>query len=311
MVVALGGNAILPADHQAPLAEQYGALERACERLLPIIGQGHQVVITHGNGPQVGNLLIQQEEAARLVPPLPLDLCIAMTQVQMGTMVQQVLTNQLRRFGIQREVVTLVSHFLVARDDPDFRTPSKPVGPFLTEEEKRLAETRGHTVHRIGHGPRPYRRVVASPAPLRFLERHVLKTLFDSPAIVIAAGGDGVPVVLDENGAYHGVEAVIDKDRSAERLAEVVLADTMLILTNVTHAYLRYGTPQQTALSSVTLEEARRYLTEGHFARGSMAPKVEACVRFLEYGGDVAIIAALDDAAEALQGSAGTRFTRS
>jgi carbamate kinase len=309
IVVALGGNAILPANAQATVAEQYAAVQRACDHLLPIVAEGHFLVITHGNGPQVGNLLIQQEEASASVPALPLDLCVAMTQGQIGTMVQQVLTNRLRAVGIGREVVTLVSHFLVDAGDPDFQALSKPVGPFLDEAARRQAESRGLTVRKVGRdAERPYRRVVASPMPLRFLEKRVLKTLVDSGAVVIAAGGGGIPVVMDAEGGYRSVEAVIDKDLAAEKLAEVVLADTLVILTDVPKVYLRYGTRDQTALDRVTLAEARGYLRDGHFGQGSMAPKVEACAQFLEYGGDEAVIAALDAAGAALRGEVGTRF---
>lgn len=311
MVVALGGNAILPASTRGTVEEQYAAVQRACDHLLPIVAEGHFLVIAHGNGTQVGNLLIQQEAASASVPALPLDLCVAMTQGQIGTMVQQVLTNRLRAVGIGREVVTLVSHFLVDAGDPDFQELSKPVGPLLDEAARREAESRGLALRKVGRGAeRAYRRVVASPAPLRFLEKRVLKTLVDSGAVVIAAGGGGIPVVTDAEGGYRSVEAVIDKDLAAEKLAEVVLADTLVILTNVPRVYLRYGTKEQMGLDRVTLVEARRYLREGHFGQGSMAPKVEACAQFLEYGGDEAVIAALDATGAALRGEAGTRFTR-
>lgn len=311
VVIALGGNAILPADQEATLAGQYAAIARACDQIVPIIAQGHLVVITHGNGPQVGSLLIQQEVAASQAPALPLDLCVGMTQGQIGTMLQQVLTNRLRALNIQREVVTLVSHFLVDAGDPDFQALSKPIGPFLTEAGRQSAEARGAVVRRVGRDPaHPYRRVVPSPMPLRLLEKRVLKTLVDDGAVVIAAGGGGIPVVMDDAGAYRSVEAVIDKDLAAEKLAEVMLADTLLILTDVQKVYLRYGTGEQMALERVTLEEARSYLREGHFGRGSMAPKVEACAQFLEYGGDTAVIAALDAAEAAWRGESGTRFVR-
>lgn len=311
IVIALGGNAILSASHEASLAEQYAAIARACDQIVPIVAEGNLVVITHGNGPRVGNLLLQQEVGASLAPALPLDLCVGMTQGQIGTMLQQVLTNRLRGLNVQREVVTLVSHFLVDGGDPDFRAMSKPIGPYLTEDAGRDAERRGIVVKSLGKDPaRPYRRVVRSPMPLRLLEKRVLKTLVDDGAVVIAAGGGGIPVVMDSEGAYRSVEAVIDKDLAAEKLAEVMLADTMLILTDVRQVYLRYGTQEQAALERVTLEEARRYQREGHFGQGSMGPKVQACVEFLEYGGDVAVIAALDSAEAALRAEAGTRFVR-
>ena len=309
IVVGLGGNAILRDGERGTVEEQFRNMERACTYLVPLIRDGHRLILTHGNGPQVGNLLIQQEEAEAIVPMQPLDICVGMTQGQVGTMLQQALTNALREAGIQRDVVTVISHFLVGADDPDFQVFSKPVGPFLTEELKEQYEARGHTVKEVRQGSeRPYRRCVASPAPLRLLEKRALKLLSDSGAVVVAAGGGGIPVVLDADGAYRKVESVIDKDLAGEKLAESVAADIYLILTDVEKVALDYGTDRQRDLDRVSISEARRYQQEGHFAKGSMGPKVLGCIQFIEFGGDVAIIAGLESAAKALAGEAGTHF---
>ena len=309
IVIGLGGNDILQDGQRGTVEDQFRNMERVCTYLVPLVREGHRLILTHGNGPQVGNLLIQQEEAEPIVPMQPLDICVGMTQGQVGTMLQQALTNALREAGIRRDVVTVISHFLVGADDPDFQVLSKPVGPFLTQELKEQYEVRGHTVKEVRQGSeRPYRRCVASPAPLRLLEKRALKLLSDSGAVVVAAGGGGIPVVLDADGAYHKVESVIDKDLAGEKLAESVAADIYLILNDVEKVALDYGTDRQRDLERVTLSEARRYYEEGHFAKGSMAPKVLGCIQFIEFGGDVAIIAGLESAARAVAGETGTQF---
>ena len=281
IVVALGGNAILQASQKGTTEEQLANLERACKHIVPLIQQGYSLVITHGNGPQVGNLLIQQAEAADFAPYQPMDICVAMTQAQIGTMIQEVLTNQLRAAGLQPNVVTLVSHFLVDREDPDFQVLSKPIGPFLSESLKVRYEQRyGHIIRKVNDDPqRPYRRVVPSPMPLRLQEKQALKGLVDTGAIVITGGGGGIPVVLDQEGQYKPIEAVIDKDLAGEKLAETLAADIYMVLTNVDKVYLNYGKPGQRALDTVSLDQARLYYSQGHFARGSMAPKVLACIQ--------------------------------
>ena len=309
IVIALGGNAILQDGEEGTAAEQFQNIERVCRYLIPLVQDQHRLILTHGNGPQVGNLLIQQEEAENIVPVQPLDICVGMTQGQIGTMLQQALTNALREAGIQRDVITVISHFLVSADDPDFQIFSKPVGPFLSREQKQRYEERGHAIREIRKGhDRPYRRCVASPAPLRLLEKRALKLLSDSGAIVIAAGGGGIPVVLDAEGAYRKVESVIDKDLADEKLAESVSADIYLILTDVEKVALNYGTDRQQELHRVSVSDARRYYQEGHFASGSMGPKVLSCIDFIEFGGEAAIITGLGSAAKAIAGDAGTRF---
>lgn len=312
IVVALGGNAILGKDELGTAERQYANLERACAHLVPLVREGHRLILTHGNGPQVGNLLIQQVEAAQFAPIQPMDVCVAMTQGQIGALLQRALTNQLRHAGIQRDVVTIVSQFLIDPADPDFETLSKPVGPFLTEALRRRYETRpGHVIRKIGKdSDRPYRRVVASPRPLRLIEKRALRALSDAGVIVVTAGGGGIPVAMEPHGEYRSIEAVIDKDLAAEKLAESVAADLFLVLTDVDRVALHYGTERQQLLDRVTLDEARTFYNAGHFAAGSMAPKVLACIQFIEYGGEAAIIAGLPAAVQALRGKSGTRFVR-
>ena len=310
VLIALGGNAIKQADERGTAEEQFRNVYRTCEHIIRIIKMGYHVIITHGNGPQVGNLLIQQEWAAEMVPPQPLDVCGAMTQGQIGYMIQQALTNKLKEEGLNIPVAAVVTQVLVDKDDPDFKDPSKPVGPFLTAEEaEKYAKERGWIIKKVKpFGDKPYRRVVPSPDPITIVEKEPIKRLVDSGVIVIASGGGGIPVVL-ENGKYVGVEAVIDKDLAGERLAEAVGADIFLILTDVEKVMLNYGKPDQKPIDVMTVSEAKRYLAEGHFPMGSMGPKVKACIRFVEEAkGEKAIITALDKGADALLGKTGTHI---
>mgnify|MGYP002641138273 CR=1 FL=1 len=309
IVVALGGNAILQESDVGTVQEQFQNIERACEHLIPIIRDGHRLIITHGNGPQVGNLLIQQEASQSIVPALPLDACVAMTQGQIGSMIQQALTNCLVSAGIQREVVTMVTHFSVDSTDPDFQEFSKPVGPFFDAETKAQHLANGHIVKEIRPGnDKPYRRTVPSPLPLRLLERNALKLLTESGSIVIAAGGGGIPLLRLDDDTFRTIEAVIDKDRAGEKLAESVIADIYMILTDVSAVSINYGTDKQEELSVVTASEGKRHFENGQFASGSMGPKVMSCLEFIEFGGDEAIIAGLESAADALAGLSGTHF---
>jgi carbamate kinase len=310
IVIALGGNAILKAHQKGIVQEQLKNIRITSEQILEMIAQGHKIVITHGNGPQVGNLLIQQEEAHSKVPVMPMDVCGAMSQGQIGYMLEQVLDNLLRASGINRDVLTVVTRVMVDNEDPAFQNPTKPVGPFYDAEAKERYENQGNYIIReVKPGnDRPFRRVVPSPKPLRILEAKALKRLADAGVIIIASGGGGIPVTMDSKGNYHGVEAVIDKDLAGEKLAEAIIADVLLILTDVDKVFLNFGTPKQKALDLVRLEEAKAYLKEGHFSSGSMGPKVEACTWFLEFGGERAIITSLDKASSALEGKSGTHF---
>jgi len=309
VLIALGGNAIKQPDEWGTYEEQMRNVYNTCRQIAEIARRGYEIVITHGNGPQVGNLAIQQEQAQHLVPPQPLHVLGAMTQGQIGYMIQQALRNVL---GDERPIVTIVTQVLVDRNDPDFQDPHKPIGPFYTEEEaKRLEREKGWRFRLVRPGAeKPWRRVVPSPQPLGIVEAPAIKRMVESGAIVIASGGGGIPVVRGEDGRLEGVDAVIDKDLAGEKLAEEVEADVLLILTDVEGAMLDYGKPTQRLIRRMTLEEAKAYMAEGQFPPGSMGPKVEACIRFLEYGGERAIIASLNQAVEALEGETGTQVVR-
>lgn len=277
--------------------------------MMKIIKRGYPIVITHGNGPQVGNLLIQQERSVREIPPQPLDVCDAMTQGQIGYMIQQTLVNELKDAGINRDVITLITQVMVDKEDPGFLNPTKPIGLFYSKIQKeKYGKHRGHVFQKVDMKGERYRRVVPSPNPLQILEDKVTKDLFESGVIVIASGGGGVPVILDDEGHIRGIEAVIDKDLAGEKLAESVDADLLMILTEVDQVYLNFGKKEQKGLRTLRLEEAKEYLGEGQFPAGSMGPKIEACIRFIEHGGEKAIITCLECADEALEGRGGTQI---
>ena len=309
VVIALGGNAILQRGQRGTYEEQMENVMKTAKQIVDIIEKGYEVVITHGNGPQVGALLLHMDAGQQVygIPAQPMDVAGAMTQGQIGYMIQQALHNELRKRGIERVVATIVTQTIVDKNDPAFQNPSKPVGPFYDEETaKKLAEEKGWTV--IEDAGRGWRRVVPSPDPRGHVEAPVIGDLVEKGFIVIASGGGGVPVV-EENGQLKGVEAVIDKDLAGERLAEEVNADIFMILTDVNGAAINYGKENELWLERATVDELRRYYEEGHFKKGSMGPKVLAAMRFVEWGGERAVIAALDRAVEALEGKTGTQVT--
>lgn len=310
IVIALGGNAILKAHQVGIVDEQLENIRISCEQILKMIANGHNIILTHGNGPQVGNLLIQQEEAHSTVPAMPMDVCGAMSQGQIGYMLEQVLHDLLRANGINRDILTVITQVVVDSKEPSFKNPTKPIGPFYNMETKtRHEKEKAYIIKEVKPGNhRPFRRVVPSPNPLRIIEARALKSLVDVGIIIIAGGGGGIPVTMDSKGNYHGVNAVIDKDLAGEKLAEAVIADLLIILTDVEKVFLNFGKPTQIALDLVQLDKVRVYQKEGHFSPGSMGPKVEACVRFLEFGGKEAIITSLDKASSALEGTSGTHF---
>jgi carbamate kinase len=311
IVIAVGGNAIKLPHRKGTYEEQFENVRLACKHIIEIIKKGFEVVVTHGNGPQVGNLLIQQEAGSSQVPVQPMDICSAMTQGQLGYLLQQALMNELKLNNLNLHVATMVTQILVDGEDPDFANPSKPVGPFYSRKTKgRLESERGYRMKQVlpNGEDEPFRRVVPSPDPIRILEVVALKTLVDSGTIVIAAGGGGIPVVLNDHGEFEGVEGVMDKDLAAEKLAEAVNADILMILTDVPKVKIHFGSPHEKDLDQISIEEAKRYLEEGHFWAGTMAPKILACVRFIEYGGEEAIIASLENAVEAIRGGGGTHI---
>jgi carbamate kinase len=316
LLVALGGNAIKQAHEKGTPEEQFANCRMTTKLLAEIVSRmddEDRLIITHGNGPQAGNLLVQQDKAKKVVPPQTMDIVGAMTQGQIGYMLQQTLVNYLKDRGLNVPVAAVVNQVLVNEDDPEFfgDVASKPVGNFLTEGEAHQLK-RGHPeyiVKRVKpNGERAWRRTVPSPDPIANVGSEGIKRMVDAGIIVIASGGGGIPVVLDEDGHYRGVEAVIDKDLAGERLAEVVNADTFLILTDVEKAKLNFSQPNEQEVGAITLSEAKEYLAEGHFLAGSMGPKVKACIRFLEWGGKKAVITSLDKAVDALEGRTGTRI---
>lgn len=308
IVIALGGNAIKKADERGTAEEQLHNVRETCKHISRIIKKGYEVILTHGNGPQAGSLLIQQEEGKKQVAPQPLDVVGAMTQGQIGYMLQQALIDELKKAKLNIPVATIITQAIVEEDDPNFREPSKPIGPFYTRKEaERLVDEKGYMIKKVKPGRgRIYRRVVPSPDPISIIEEKALKKLVDAGVIVVASGGGGIPVMKGEDGTLSGVEAVIDKDLAGEKLAEIVGADLFLILTDVEKVKLNYGKANQSSLSRMSLRQAKKYHQQGHFLAGSMEPKVKACIRFLEAGGKKAIITSLDKAVEALQGKTGT-----
>jgi carbamate kinase len=303
ILVALGGNAILQHKEKGTADEQFLNVRRACTHLVEIIKDGHQVVITHGNGPQVGDILLKDELAKETLPPMPLDICGAESQGMIGYMIQQSMRDELRRSGIDTPVVTILTETLVDPRDPAFSKPTKPIGPFYTAmEATRLREEKGWYI--VNDSGRGYRRAVPSPDPRSIVQGDAIRKLVDHDVIVIAAGGGGIPVTLPD--ASKGVEAVIDKDLGASVLASVVSAEVLLILTDVEKVFLDYGRPNQRPVDRMTLQDCRKFLEEGEFAAGSMGPKIESAVRFLESGGSRALITSLEMAGEAIAGRAGT-----
>ena len=306
-VVALGGNAILQHDERGTFDQQYKNIKDTTARLADVIEAGQHIVITHGNGPQIGATLIRHEMARKAVPPLPLDACGAETQGLLGYMIQQSLEDELYRRSMKRPVVTIVTQVLVDKNDPAFRKPTKPIGPFYTREQaEELQKTRKDLVI-VEEKGKGFRRVVPSPDPKLIVEGEAIRTLVgDGVTITIACGGGGIPVV-NEGAGFAGVEAVIDKDLAAERLASVVGADRLVILTDVQGVFLNYGKPDQKFIDHPSIDELEEYARQGQFAKGSMEPKVRAVIRFIRNGGKLAVIAHLRDVHLALEGKAGTR----
>ena len=308
IVVALGGNALQEAGKPATAEAQLEVVEKTAEHIADIIGEGYEVVVAHGNGPQVGRLVLQNEYANDITPAMPFDVCGAMSQGMIGYHIQQGLSKVLRHRGSKARVATVVTQVVVDQNDPKFQNPSKPIGPFYKEDEARaIAAEKGYVMKEdAGRG---WRRVVPSPLPRRIVEIGQVRDLWDK-TIVITCGGGGVPVIETARGQLEGVAAVIDKDFAAELLAEQVDADVLMILTEVEKVAINWGKPDQKDLSRMSLAEASRYVDEGHFAPGSMLPKVQAAMKFVRSDpGKKAIITSLDKAIDALAGKTGTVVT--
>jgi carbamate kinase len=305
-VLALGGNAILQRNQKGTFQEQYENVRSTMAQIATLVNDGLRIVIVHGNGPQIGATVIRHEMGQTKVPPLPLHACGAETQGFLGYIIQQSLRDELAKLKAKKAVATIITQVIVDHNDPAFRHPSKPIGPFYTKEQRdTLLKDRTDLVIEEDSG-RGYRKFVASPDPKAVVEDEAIRVLVDNQSVVIACGGGGIPVIRQE-ARLQGVEAVIDKDLAAEKLATSIHAETLVILTDVDGVYLYYGKPGQRLLSKINPGELEGYAREGYFARGSMGPKVEAAIRFLRNGGKRAVIANLGDLGRAIKGSAGTQ----
>jgi carbamate kinase len=307
-VVAIGGNSLIIDKNRKTIADQYEAVEQTMEHISGMIADGWDVVVTHGNGPQVGFILRRSELAIHELHPVPLDYCGADTQGAIGYMVQKALRNEFKKQGSSKKAVTVVTQVEVGADDPAFQNPSKPIGSFMDEEtaKERMAEGQDF-VEDAGRG---WRRVVPSPIPINIVEVDAIKTLIKNGFIVVAVGGGGIPVVENENGDLIGVEAVIDKDFASGLLANLISADLLLISTAVEKVALNFNKPDQRWIDKMTLSEAEEYIAENHFSPGSMLPKIQACVKFLKEGGEAALITDPPNIPRALRGETGTWITK-
>lgn len=302
-VIALGGNALITKGQQGTIYEQFDNARKSCQSIVQLIKAGWDVVITHGNGPQVGAIFLQNEAAKEITPAMPLGICVAESEGFIGYMLQQSLSNALTREKIEKPVVALITQVIVDRKDPSFKNPTKPIGPYYQNDDAVRMLKEGYKMARL---PRGWRMLAPSPDPQRIVEGDVIRKLLNDGVIVIASGGGGMPVIEKKNWGLDGLEAVVDKDLAAERLAEAVQASVLLILTDVKHVYRAYNTPQQQPISRMTLKEIKKLYHEGQFSAGSMGPKILASIRFLEGGGKKVVISNIENGWDALQGKTGT-----
>lgn len=305
IVVALGGNAITQQDEEGNIYQQFANTRRSMAGVLELVEMGHRLLITHGNGPQIGNEMIRVELSAKVVPRLPLGVLVGDTQGGMGYMLEQCLLNVMHDRGIQRDVACIVTQMLVDKNDPALKNPTKFVGPFYDKSRaEELAQTQGWIIKEDpGRG---WRRVVPSPIPREIVAKKAIQLLVENGVIVIAAGGGGIPVYLESNGWLEGIDAVIDKDLASAVLGNGVGAEEMMILTGVDRVALNFGKPNQTFLDRLSVSEAKKYLAEGQFPAGSMGPKIQAGINFLENGGKRVVITSIEQSAAAAHGRAGT-----
>jgi carbamate kinase len=307
-VLAIGGNSLIKDKNHIALSSQYEAVQETSKYIAEMIADGLNMVITHGNGPQVGFIYRRGELARHELPLIPLDICGADTQGAIGYMIQKALLNEFRKREIVKRVTTVVTQMVVDRDDSSFAQPSKPIGSFMSEEEA-LVNKKEFGWQVLEDAGRGFRRVVPSPIPREIIELDVIRLLVKNGYIVVAAGGGGIPVVRNEQGDLEGVEAVIDKDLGSSLLARNLGADTFIISTAIDAVYLNFGEKNQTPIRRATLAEIKRYMAEGHFKPGSMKPKIEAIIQFLEDGGREAIITSPENLLRAVRGEAGTTIT--
>jgi carbamate kinase len=308
-VLAIGGNSLIKDKNHVALSSQYEAVKETVNYIADLVSEGTRLVITHGNGPQVGFIYRRGELARHELPLIPLDICGADTQGAIGYMIEKALLNEFRRRGIHKKVTVVVTQAIVDSDDPSFEHPTKPIGSFMSEAEAltHKKESGWQVVEDAGRG---FRRVVPSPIPRKIIELDVIRLLGESGYIVVAAGGGGIPVIQNEQGEIEGVEAVIDKDLGSSLLARNLGADTFIISTAVDAVYLNFGKENQKPISRARLPEIKRYMAEGHFKPGSMQPKIEAIIQFLENGGKQAIITSPENLLRAVKGESGTTITK-
>ncbi len=306
-VIALGGNAIVPAGGKGTIEEQKEVTRKSMGQVADLVASGRKVVITHGNGPIVGNILERNESAKDRIPPMPLDICGADSQGGIGYMIQQILRNQLRSRGMEKQVVSIISQVVVSADDDAFSLPTKPIGPYYTKEKSEIQISEKGWKMKEDEGGRGFRRVVASPTPLEIVESEVLFRLLELDVIVIAVGGGGIPVIK-KDGLLEGMEAVIDKDRAASVLAREIGAERLVLLTDVEEVYVGYGTPEQAPLGDVRLSEIKKLYEAYEFPAGSMGPKIRSAIDFVGAGGKEAIISHAGRLLDACEGKAGTHI---
>ena len=306
-LVAFGGNAFT-VDGSYAIEDAREAANRMCAKLLVVIEKGYDLIVTHGNGPQVGNLLIQRDMTSDSVPAMPLDVLVAQTEGALGYILQEELLNHLRMHRTGKYVVTMITQVLVNSKDPAFNNPTKPVGPFYSEEDIEQIQSENPEWVMVEDAGRGYRRVVPSPIPERVLQSHMIRSLVYSGSVVIAGGGGGIPVVKDDKGKYSGVEAVVDKDLTSATLSNDVKADVFILLTGVDKVYLNFGSKEQEGLSNLTYSQAKQFLRDGHFPPGSMGPKISAALQYLENGGRKVIITNAESLEDALKGKNGTHI---
>lgn len=306
-LIAFGGNAILPENQRGLQSEQMKNAQKAARLMIHVVKKGYDLIIVHGNGPQVGNLLIQMEEAINKIPPFSLEVCDAMTEGSMGYMLERAIVNELRRNSLDKEVATLITQVVVDKDDPAFESPTKPIGPFYTKYRAQML-ARQKKWKMIEDAGRGYRKVVPSPKPIDVVPKRVIRDLVHSGKIVITAGGGGIPVIITGNGLFQGVEAVIDKDHAASLIASEVKADLFIILTNVERVYLNFGRPDEESIEVMSVGQAQAYLEQGQFPPGSMGPKIQAAIDYIHNGGKEVLITSANYLNAALINRSGTKI---
>jgi carbamate kinase len=306
LLIALGGNALVETGKKGNVNDHLKTLEITCDKLLPLFEKDYDIVLTHGNGPQVGNILIQNEETADRVPSMPLDVCVAESQGEIGYLLQQTLKNKFKQKNIKKDVVTIITQVLVDKNDIAFEKPSKPVGPYYTyEQAQSFIKHKKWTIHEDPSG-KGFRRVVPSPKPTHILETRIIRQLLLLDQVPISVGGGGIPVYITDDGLTKGVEAVIDKDLASAQLAIDIKADKFIILTNVKQCYLNYKKKTQIPIKEMNLDEAHTYLEQGQFSSGSMGPKVQAAIEYITNGGGAAFITDIENVQSAIEKESGT-----